>query len=636
MGFVSLLFRDCILPVQRLSRRTKQFVMKRLITLLFTLFLTLTLSGQAVEFTVDGPSVVTVGEVFRVEFSLNEKADSFTPPTFEGFTVLAGPSTSTYSQRSIINGQITSSTTYGYTYVLQCSEAGIHTIGPAEAEAGKQTVRTRPFSIEAVADQQSPATPQGGAPQQGAPQGSQSVVADGDVVLRLVVDRTEVWKGEPVRAAIKLYTRQSLSAVEGAKYPSFNGFWTQELNTDNYQWQRENYNNRVYDARILREWLIFPQQSGALEVERTEMTAIVQIVTRSRSQSLFDDFFGGGPSVQEIPISLVAPAVKINVKELPAGAPADFAGAVGSFDMAVTLPAEEMVANSAVDYVVRISGEGNLPLVQAPKLSLPTSFEQYNIKTTESLNATQGGISGYRQFEYPVIARAEGEFDLPAITFSYFDPKEATYKTLSSEARTYNVLPDNSYAGGTSRGLVSGVNKEDIKFLGQDIRFIKIGNGHLRKVTNINMSVFTYLAVVLLIVVAAVLTYVYLRRYLREMRNNALMKGKRANKVALQRFRAAERYMAEGDQRGFYEEMLRGMWGYVSDRFNIPVANLTKENIREELDKQGVEQADIEQYMTVISECEYAQYAPAASGKMREIYAAGVEIVSKFESVIHR
>ncbi|MBR4037453.1 MAG: protein BatD [Tidjanibacter sp.] len=611
--------------------------MKRLITLLFTLFLTLTLSGQAVEFTVDGPSVVTVGEVFRVEFSLNEKADSFTPPSFEGFTVLAGPSTSTYSQRSIINGQITSSTTYGYTYVLQCSEAGIHTIGPAEAEAGKQTVRTRPFSIEAVADQQSPATPQGGgSPQQGSPQGSQGVVADGDVVLRLVVDRTEVWKGEPVRAAIKLYTRQSLSAVEGAKYPSFNGFWTQELNTDNYQWQRENYNNRVYDARILREWLIFPQQSGALEVERTEMTAIVQIVTRSRSQSLFDDFFGGGPSVQEIPISLVAPAVKINVKELPAGAPADFAGAVGSFDMAVTLPAEEMVANSAVDYVVRISGEGNLPLVQAPKLSLPTSFEQYNIKTTESLNATQGGISGYRQFEYPVIARAEGEFDLPAITFSYFDPKEATYKTLSSEARTYTVLPDNSYAGGTSRGLVSGVNKEDIKFLGQDIRFIKIGNGHLRKVTNINMSVFTYLAVVLLIVVAAVLTYVYLRRYLREMRNNALMKGKRANKVALQRFRAAERYMTEGDQRGFYEEMLRGMWGYVSDRFNIPVANLTKENIREELDKQGVEQADIEQYMTVISECEYAQYAPAASGKMREIYAAGVEIVSKFESVIHR
>ncbi|MBR4065071.1 MAG: protein BatD [Tidjanibacter sp.] len=616
--------------------------MKRLITLLFTLFLTLTLSGQAVEFTVDGPSVVTVGEVFRVEFSLNEKADSFTPPTFEGFTVLAGPSTSTYSQRSIINGQITSSTTYGYTYVLQCSEAGIHTIGPAEAEAGKQTVRTRPFSIEAVADQQSPATPQGGgspqqgSPQQGSPQGSQGVVADGDVVLRLVVDRTEVWKGEPVRAAIKLYTRQSLSAVEGAKYPSFNGFWTQELNADNYQWQRENYNNRVYDARILREWLIFPQQSGALEVERTEMTAIVQIVTRSRSQSLFDDFFGGGPSVQEIPISLVAPAVKINVKELPAGAPADFAGAVGSFDMAVTLPTEEMVANSAVDYVVRISGEGNLPLVQAPKLSLPTSFEQYNIKTTESLNATQGGISGYRQFEYPVIARAEGEFDLPAITFSYFDPKEAAYKTLSSEARTYTVLPDNSYAGGTSRGLVSGVNKEDIKFLGQDIRFIKIGNGHLRKVTNINMSVFTYLAVVLLIVVAAVLTYVYLRRYLREMRNNALMKGKRANKVALQRFRAAERYMTEGDQRGFYEEMLRGMWGYVSDRFNIPVANLTKENIREELDKQGVEQADIEQYMTVISECEYAQYAPAASGKMREIYAAGVEIVSKFESVIHR
>ena len=609
--------------------------MKRLITLIFTIFLSLTLSGQAVEFTVDGPSVVTVGEVFRVEFSLTEKADSFTAPSFEGFTVLAGPSTSTYSQRSIINGQITSSTTYGYTYVLQCSEAGIHTIGAAEAEVKKQKVRTRPYSIEAVADSRTVASQggQGGAAQS---QSSGSAVAEEDVVLRLVVDRTEVWKGEPVRAAIKLYTRQSLSAVEGAKYPSFNGFWTQELNTDNYQWQRENYNNRVYDARILREWLIFPQQSGTLEIERTEMTAIAQIVTRSRSQSLFDDFFGGGPSVQEIPMKLSAPAVKITVKELPAGAPADFAGAVGRFDMETTLPADEIAANSAVDYVVRISGVGNLPLVQAPKLNLPTSFEQYNIKTTESLNATQGGISGYRQFEYPVIARAEGEFDVPAITFSYFDPSEGAYKTLSSEARTYTVLPDDSYAGGTSRGLVSGVNKEDIKFLGQDIRFIKLGNGHLRSVDAINMARSTYLVVVVLIVVATILAHVYLRRYLRDLHNNALMKGKRANKVALLRFRAAEKYMEAGQQRGFYEEMLRGLWGYVSDRFNIPVANLTKENIREELDKQGVEQADIEQYMSVISECEYAQYAPAASGKMRELYTAGVEIVSKFESVIHR
>lgn len=609
--------------------------MKRLITLIFTIFLSLTLSGQAVEFTVDGPSVVTVGEVFRVEFSLTEKADSFTAPSFEGFTVLAGPSTSTYSQRSIINGQITSSTTYGYTYVLQCSEAGIHTIGAAEAEVKKQTVRTRPYSIEAVADSRvvAPQGGQGGAAQS---QSSGSVVAEEDVVLRLVVDRTEVWKGEPVRAAIKLYTRQSLSAVEGAKYPSFNGFWTQELNTDSYQWQRENYNNRVYDARILREWLIFPQQSGTLEIERTEMTAIAQIVTRSRSQSLFDDFFGGGPSVQEIPMKLSAPAVKITVKELPAGAPADFAGAVGRFDMETTLPSADIAANSAVDYVVRISGEGNLPLVQAPKLNLPTSFEQYNIKTTESLNATQGGISGYRQFEYPVIARAEGEFDVPAITFSYFDPSEGAYKTLSSEARTYTVLPDDSYAGGTSRGLVSGVNKEDIKFLGQDIRFIKLGNGHLRSVDAINMARSTYLVVVLLIVVATILAHVYLRRYIRDLHNNALMKGKRANKVALLRFRAAEKYMEAGQQRGFYEEMLRGLWGYVSDRFNIPVANLTKENIREELDKQGVEQADIEQYMSVISECEYAQYAPAASGKMRELYTAGVEIVSKFESVIHR
>ncbi len=610
--------------------------MKRLITLIFSLIAAVTLSAQGgVNFVVDGPAVVTVGERFRVEFSISDKPDSFVAPSFEGFNVLAGPTTSTYMQSSFINGQRTSSTTYGYTYVLQCSEAGLHTISAAEAVVDKTTYRTKPFTIEAVADG---GAPQGGAPSSGNSQGQsgEQAVSDGDVLLRMVVDRTEVWKGEPIRAAIKLYSRQSLSAVEGAKYPAFNGFWIQELNTDNYQWQRETYNNRVYDARILREWLIFPQQSGTLEIERTEMTAIAQIITRPRSQSLFDDFFGGGPSIQEIPMALVAPAVKITVRELPAGAPADFAGAVGRYEMVTELPDGEVVANSATDYVVRISGEGNLPLVQAPKLSLPTSFEQYDIKSTESINATPAGISGYRQFDYPVIARAEGEFDVPAITFSYFDPREGTYHTLSSEAQTINVLPDNSFAGGSSRGLVSGVNKEDIKFLGQDIRFIKLGKSHLKSSDSIQMGLGLYLSIMISILSIALFSYFELRGYLRDRQNYVLVKGKRANKVALQRFRAAERFMNSGDQRSFYEEMLRGLWGYVSDRFNIPMANLTKENVRDELMKQGAQREDIDIYVAVISECEYAQYAPAAGGRMPEVYAAGVEIISKFESEIHR
>ncbi len=621
------------------NEQTKSLYMKRLITLIFSLIAAVTLSAQSgVNFVVDGPAVVTVGEMFRVEFSINEKPDSFVAPSFEGFNVLAGPTTSTYMQSSFINGQHTSSTTYGYTYVLQCSEAGIHTITAAEAVVDKTTHRTKPFTVEAVVAN---GAPQGGAPSAGgstgAPSGSASqTVSDGDVVLRMVVDRTEVWKGEPIRAAIKLYTRQSLSAVEGVKYPAFNGFWIQELNTDSYQWQRETYNNRVYDARILREWLIFPQQSGSLEIERTEMTAIVQLITHSRSQSLFDSFFGGGPSIQEIPMALVAPAIKVTVKELPAGAPADFAGAVGRYEMVTELPEGEVVANSATDYVVRISGEGNLPLVQAPKLSLPTSFEQYDIKSTESINATPAGISGYRQFDYPVIARAEGEFDVPAITFSYFDPREGAYHTLASEARTITVLPDNSFAGGSSRGLVSGVNKEDIKFLGQDIRFIKLGKSHLKSSDSIQMGLGLYLSIMIAILAIALFSYFELRGYLRDRQNYVLVKGKRANKVALQRFRAAERFMNSGDQRSFYEEMLRGLWGYVSDRFNIPMANLTKENVREELMKQGAQREDIDSYVAVISECEYAQYAPTAGGRMPDVYAAGVEIISKFESEIHR
>lgn len=603
-------------------------------------------ADKDITFLVNSPRVVAVGEPFRIEFTVNAKLTEFVPPQMEGADILAGPSTSTGSSINIVNGSMTKTTESTITYVVQYNAKGKYTISPAEVEVGGKSYKSASVPIEVIEEAASndqsnaPDASSEGATAQAQPSSqSKTVVAADDILVRLVVDKTNVYKGQPVRATYKLYTRVQLRGIESAKYPSFNGFWTQELTEPQQQtqWQRETYNGKIYDATTLREYLLFPQQSGMLTIEPLDMTVIAQIVTQARRQSLFDDFFSGGPQVQEIRRALTASPLKISVNELPAGAPESFTGAVGEFTLESTPPSERIAANSAATYSIKINGRGNLPLIQAPKLNLPSTFEQYNIKTTESLKSNSQGISGYRQFDYPFIARAEGEYDIPAAEFTYFNPNIKRYVTLSSRAMNIEILPDTTRTtGASSRGIVSGLSKEEIKILGQDIRFIKIDDGRFKRLDRLILGGGTYAVVVGVLAALFAGLLVFLRKLLKEQRNIALLKGKRANKVALQRFRSAERFMKEQNERGFYEEMLRALWGYMSDKLNIPVANLTKENVSKELLKRGVTETMAMHYVEIISTCEYAQYAPSSSGKMEESYTDSVDTVSKLESIINR
>lgn len=587
--------------------------------------------AQKVAFEALAPGAVAAGEVFKVEFSLNAKPDAFTPPRIEGFEVIAGPTVSRSSNMSVMNGTTTTSVTYSYIYVLIGNTPGKFTVSEAEATVEGKSYKTRPLSIEVVDEGTRPEN-SAAAPQQG-----RTAISQDDIFVRVIVDKTNVYKGQPVRATFKLYTRLPLSSVESAKYPAFNGFWTQEMDNSAQRWQQEAYDNKVYNSIVIREYLLYPQQAGTLFIERFDLVAVAQIVTQPQRQTIFDDFFSGGPDIQEVQKAVSAGPVKINVKELPAGAPESFNGAVGKFSLDAEYPADDIAANSAATYMLKISGTGNLPLVQAPKLELPTSFEQYNVKTTESLNAGSGGITGYRQFEYPFIARAEGEYTVEPVEFTYFNPELAQYVTLSTRRLTVHVAADKS--GGASsdgRGIVSGISKEDLKILGQDIRFIKVGPAHLALRGKTLMGSGLYFGLLVLIGALFVAAFVLLKKRMKELQNVSLMKGRRANKVALQRFRTAGQYMHEGNPRGFHEEMLRALWGYMGDKLNIPVADLTKENIRTVLGGRGIAEECINRFIEVISECEMAQYSPGASTQMQEIYSAGVEIISKMESVIKK
>ena len=596
-----------------------------------------TVAGQNVTFTANAPGVVATGENFRVEYNLNAKADKFIPPeSFPGFDVIAGPSTSYGQSISVTGGNVSQTVNYTYTYVLQGREEGRFSIPAAEVTVDGKSYHSNPLPIEVLAQ----SAPQGGNPQAAAQDRRQTQssasVGDEDILVRIIVDRNNVFKGQPVRAIFKLYTRRALSNVENAKYPAFNGFWAQELNNPNQKWQRETYNDKIYESAVLREFLLYPQQAGVLQIEQFDLGVVVPIVTQRRRQSIFDDFFGGADDVQEVRKSIKAPPVRITVRDLPTGAPAGFNGAVGKFTMEAKPPADRLPINSAANYTMKVSGTGNLPLIHAPKLTLPTSFESYNIKTTESFSTTGGGISGYRQFEYPFIARAEGIYTVEPVEFSYFNPDLVQYVTLRSNPFEITILPDSTGASSSTYGIVSGLSKEEIKILGEDIRFIKLGTSDLSPRNQTLMGSRFYFIWMGVILGGFLFALFYLQKRIRESRNTALVRGKRANKVALQRLRAAEKYMKTEERRGFYDEMLRALWGYMSDKLNIPAANLTREKVREELLKRGVNPAQAQRFIELISECEYAQYSPIASGQMKEIYQGAVEIISKFESFLKR
>ncbi len=616
------------------------FFTKISLTALLVLAVFSAYAAEKVTFEANSPLTVAAGEPFRVEFALNAKPDddTFKAPSFEGFDVLAGPAISQGSSVQIVNGSMTKSVSYTYTFVLLPQAAGNVTVGAAEVRVDGTTYRTRPLPVEIVNEGEGARAQQqqGGSRRPDDAHGdAQSQIGKDDILLRAVVSRSSVYKNEPLHVAFKLYTRVPYVNLVPESAPSFNGFWSQDLSDPNgARVGRETYNGKVYETRVLYDYLLYPQQVGTLSIDPVEMTVVAQVVVQSRNA---DPFFGSGREVFNVPRKVQSQRTSVSVKALPAGAPASFSGAVGNFTMDAQFPSERIAANSGATVTVKISGTGNLTFVQAPKLPLPTSFEQYNVKTTESINASSSGISGYRQFEYPFIARAEGSYDLEPVEFTFFDPQRMQYVTLKSKPLTLEITPDTR--GGSGDAVVMqgrGMSKEEVKLLGQDIRFIKLGGAQLRseRVPFIFSAAYWILLVGVLVLFAMI--YIALRRQIRESQNVALVRGKRANKVAVQRFRAAKRYMEEQNRHAFYEEMLRALWGYMSDKFNIPVANLTKENVREELHKRGVSSEDSQRFTAIITQCDEAQYSPVESARMGDVYSEGVNLISRIESVIKR
>ena len=580
-----------------------------------------------VSFTADAPALTAMGSPFRVEFTVDAEPDnrSIAAPTFEGFELLAGPSISTGHSVQFINGKQSSSYSCTFTYVLLPEREGTFTIGAATVEVEGKKYSTKPFPVEVIAEKSS-ANSGGG---KGTSNNPESRIGKDDILLRLKLSDTEVYKGEAIRASLVLYTRASIDRIESLEMPPFDDFWMQEITFDNTP-SREEYNGRVYETYKIRELLLSPQRSGEVVIPAATMNVVAQVV-QSNGRG-FDPIFGGR-QVYHISRTLTTPEQKIEVKEFPKGAPASFAGAVGRFSLSAKMPEAEIKANSSDQISITISGDGNLKFITAPKCHLPESFELYDTKSVDNIKVTTIGTSGSITYTYPFVARSAGTFTIEPVEFSFFDPATGSYTTLATERFTIEVLDDGKSSSETIHSGVFTDYGGSMRQLNRDIRFIHT-DVHPERAASLVIFSPLYWLIVVFLLAAFVVVFVLLRRRMRLNRNVVARRMRHADKVAVQRLRMAEKYMKEQNRHAFYEEMLRAMWGYIGDKFNIPVSALTKETIREELYRRGVSSVDAEQFCEIISRLDEAQYAPISEGDMSSVYGDAVDVISKIESII--
>lgn len=598
--------------------------------------LPLWLTGQNVKFQAAAPKVVSVGERFRLIYSVNAVGDNFRPGTIKGFGVLSGPSQSTSQSMRMINGKTERSIEISYSYILEAQQEGNFTIEPASITVEGQQYTSNPVQIEVVVGQTPSAkNNQGQSRQNRQPRtqnrGGSTEISKDDLFVRLLVSKGEVMQGEPIVATLKLFTRVSLANLGNYKAPSYNGFWSESLrDAQNISLQRENINGVIYNTAVIEQHVLIPERSGTLTIDQSELSAVVQVrVQNARSRSLFDQFFGATQNIEKV---LVSAPVNIKVNALPTGAPAGYAGAVGDIRLDARLEPTETKANEPITLKLTYSGTGNLKLIPDPKPKFPTDFEVYDPKVSNNYRATAKGFTGSKTYEYLIIPRHEGTYEIPPISFASYDLVNKEYKVSNSTPFTVDVEKGE---GGGMVAVDPIVGKEEVQLLGEDIRYLKTGSIELR---NKNLPFFGSARFYLGYLIPSLflgLGLIVARNYRKRNEDVVYVKGKKAKKVAQNRLKKAKSLMDSGQKDPFYKEVINAQWGYLSDRLNIPKGELNKDKVQSGLTSKQVNARLIQDYIGFINQCEFAQFAPGKSeNELVEIYNRAADLINKLERAI--
>ncbi len=579
-------------------------------------------SEAQVTFRASAPTTVVEGEQFRLSYVLNQDGRDLRLPDIQDFDVLFGPSTSTSFSQRTVNGQTTSERSVTYTYILIPKTTGDFTIDPASITVDGSSYRSNSVEIQVLPPDNTSSQRSTNSPSSS----GTSTISENDAFIRAIVSKNNPYEQEGLTVTFRLYTTLNVVNFGRIQFPEFEGFMVEEIDVPvNQQLQMERYNDRNYYTADLRRTLLFPQRSGQITIPSGRLEMVFSVPSGRNVTT----FLGSQQLMVDVNKELVTNPVVINVRPLPVNRPNGYTNAVGTFTINSNINTTQLRANEAVSLRLEISGTGNMKLIGNPEVEFPNNFEVYDPTVTNAFNITGNGITGVKTIEYVAIPRYEGNYTIPSIEFSYFDLNTASYNTLKTSE--YDLL----IAKGDPASLTSNnfVNQQDVR-IEQDIRFLKTGEPNYNSISSFFVNSLGYWLWYIIPLIILITIYAINRKQARENANIVLMRNKKANKIAIKRLKLAEKFLKEQNKESFYNEVLKAIWGYFSDKLTISVANLSKNNIEAELSKNGISDEQlIAKFMNILDTCEFARYAPAESdAEMDIIYNSTIDAIGEMEN----
>ena len=603
--------------------------MKNAILYFLIFLLSYPVSAQDVSIKAEYPAVVNTGDQFSVMWTVNSGGGEFSAPSFNGFYKIMGPQTSYSSSTQIINGKMSNTTSYSYVYYLQAVKEGKFVLSPANFTLKNKTYSSDSMHIEVISNASQ--NQNISAASNNSLDNSEVESSGEELFINLSVNRKEIFLGEPVVAIVKIYSRVNIAGINEIKFPSFNSFLKSDIETPPLtSLRQENINGTLYGSGVVQQFLLYPQVTGEIKIDPVQISVLIQQKVRAGQSDPFGDFFS---SYQTVPKAVASQSIKIKVKPLPGVQPNDFSGVVGKISLKATLNKESVNVNDAITFKISIAGNGNLKIASAPLLKLSPDIEVYDPKISDELKNSSNGTTGQKTFEYLMIPRHYGDFTIPPISYSYFNIGTGRYEKLTTEEFHFNAQKVNDQNTGIT--VYGGISKEDVKYLGKDIRFIKSNPGNLKKAENIFFSKQTFYSSYAFSLLAFLLVLFLRREHIRRNSDISLVKNRKAGKVAIKRLYSASVCLKNEEIDKFYDEILKAIWGYISDKLNIPVSDLNRTNAISALQEQGVEEDNIQRLSRILDTCEFVRFAPSSSDtEAATIYEGASQFIKSVENLI--
>ena len=591
----------------------RSFFTYGLALLCFTLLFPLSIVGQEKEgVTFEAKlskSKLGINERLRVDFTMNKDGDNFNPPDFNGFRVVMGPSQSISS--SWINGVRSYSKTYSYT--LAPTARGKYVIRQATIVIDGKTYKSLPKEVEVTAAVDKPSD-----------QMTVDDIADENLHLVAEVSKTAPYLNEAISVVYKLYVSPTInvSNFRPLDNPKYNNFWSQEISFTKYNVQNGTYKGQAYRYVILKKVVLYPQKEGQLEIEPLSLDVTLDVPTNRR------DFFGGRIYTQTNK-TVSAGKRTINVRALPsAGRPVDFSGAVGEFDFSVSASKTELNATESLQAVVEVKGKGNLKLFQLPEPNLPGSLEVYEPEFDVDVRTSLSGMQGKVQNNYTIVPSYRGKYPIPSISFSYFNPKTASYHTLSSDEIMINVLEGPS-SGNIAASPSIGSNKQSVISSGAQFNFIKL-KPNLTAISKpyffASPRFYAWLISPLLLIPLVILLGRKQEAIASDEVGNRI---KKANKLARKYLSTAKRNL--GHKEDFYIALEKALHNYLKAKLKIETSEFSKEKITSLLAEKNVSEQTTDGFIGLLHNCEMARYSPFSEVQMQQDYKKASEVISSLD-----